>query len=145
MQVALRQATFADALRVATLLIETRLQCMPYAPCAYSDDEVRAWVASELVPSAGVTVAEHDGQVIGVVATAREAQASWITQMAVDPATLGRGIGSALLAHVMHRWHHIYPGPAYQLSSWYKPPITYPFSQGGVWIHYLLLRQSLLL
>jgi ribosomal protein S18 acetylase RimI-like enzyme len=102
MQVALRQATFADALRVATLLIETRLQCMPYAPCAYSDDEVRAWVASELVPSAGVTVAEHDGQVIGVVATAREAQASWITQMAVDPATLGRGIGSALLAHVMH-------------------------------------------
>jgi GNAT superfamily N-acetyltransferase len=46
-----------------------------------------------------VTVAEHDGRVIGVIATKRDEAASWITQMAVDPSTVGRGVGSALLAH----------------------------------------------
>ena len=97
----LRSATAADASRVADLLIETRSGFMPYAPSAHSEDEVREWVASCLVPTERVTVAELDGAVVGALATAIEGGASWITQMAVDPALVGRGIGSVLLSHAI--------------------------------------------
>ncbi len=97
----LRPATAADAARVATLLIDTRLAFMPYAPTARPDAELRQWVASQLLPSGGVTVAEWHGQVVAVMATQRSDMCSWINQMAVDPAQVGQGIGSLLLAHAL--------------------------------------------
>jgi len=74
---------------------------MPYAPSAHSDTELREWVACHLVPTGGVTVAEAGGRVIGLVATEVAKHASWVTQMAVDPALVGQGVGSLLLAHAM--------------------------------------------
>ena len=74
---------------------------MPYAPSAHSESEVREWVASHLVPSGGVTVAEAQGHVVGVMAIERREQTSWVTQMAVDPKLVGQGIGGLLLAHAM--------------------------------------------
>jgi GNAT superfamily N-acetyltransferase len=100
MKADLRPATAEDALRVASLLIETRAAFMPYAPSAHPDAEVRKWVAGYLVPSGGVTVAEIQGEVAGAMAAERK-DVSWITQMAVDPALVGRGIGSLLLAHAV--------------------------------------------
>ena len=97
----LRPATRADASRVAGLLIDTRAAFMPYAASAHPDEALRAWVASHLVPSGGVTVAEVQGKVVGAMATERDGAASWVTQMAVDPALVGQGIGSLLLAHAM--------------------------------------------
>lgn len=94
----LRAATAEDAPRIASLLIDTRSAFMPYAPSAHADDEIREWVASNLVPSGRVTVAEIHGRVVAAMATERSATFSWITQMAVDPAFVGRGIGSLLLA-----------------------------------------------
>jgi GNAT superfamily N-acetyltransferase len=94
----LRPATAIDAPRVSQLLIDTRAAFMPYAPAAHSDDEIRAWVAGVLVPSGGVTVAEMDDRVVAAMATVRSEAACWITQLAVDPALVGRGIGSLLLA-----------------------------------------------
>jgi len=96
----LRPASGHDAPRVAQLLIDTRSKFMPYAPSAHSDDEVREWVAATLVPGGGVIVAEVRGRVLGAMATARDGCA-WITQMAVDPAVVGRGLGSTLLAHAL--------------------------------------------
>jgi GNAT superfamily N-acetyltransferase len=101
MTLTLRPATAADAPRVASLLIDTRAAFMPYAPSAHPDDEVRVWVASFLVPSGGVTVAEHQGRVVAAMATERSGALSWITQMAVDPALVGQGIGSLLLARAL--------------------------------------------
>ena len=97
----LRHATAADAPRVADLLIDTRASFMQYAPSAHPEDDVRAWVASRLVPTGGVVVAEADGQVVGAMATAMGGQHSWITQMAVEPALVGNGIGSHLLTYAM--------------------------------------------
>jgi GNAT superfamily N-acetyltransferase len=97
----LRPATAADAARIADLLIDTRLRFMPYAPSAHTDDEVRAWVASQLVPTGGVVVAEVDGSVVGAMATESGDDACWITQMAVEPAMVGRGRGTRLLAHAI--------------------------------------------
>lgn len=96
----LRPASGHDAPRVAQLLIDTRSKFMPYAPPAHSDDEVREWVAATLVPGGGVMVAEVHGRVLGAMATARDGCA-WITQMAVDPTVVGRGLGSTLLAHAL--------------------------------------------
>ena len=101
MKTTLRPATAADAPRVADLLISTREAFMPYAPSAYSQPQVREWVASHLVPSGGVTVAESHGQVVAVIATERGEQLSWVTQMAVDPKLVGQGIGRLLLAQAM--------------------------------------------
>jgi GNAT superfamily N-acetyltransferase len=101
MSARLRPATAADAPRVAGLLIDTRAAFMPYAPPAHTPGEVRSWVACHLIPSGRVTVAEIGGPVIGAAATEITAGVSWITQMAVDPGFVGRGIGGLLLAHVM--------------------------------------------
>jgi GNAT superfamily N-acetyltransferase len=101
MKAQLRTATAADASGVADLLIQTRSEFMPYAPSIHPEDEVREWVASCLVPTGGVTVAELDGVVVGTMATSTEGGVSWITQMAVAPALVGRGIGSALLGHAI--------------------------------------------
>jgi len=97
----LRPATAADAPRVASLLIDTRSEFMPYAPSAHPEEDVRSWVASHLIPAGGVTVAELHGQVVAAIATEQAEAVSWVTQMAVDPALVGRGIGSLLLGHAM--------------------------------------------
>ena len=97
----LRPAKSADAPRIATVLIETRRAFMPYAPSAHPEPELREWVASVLLPSGGVTVAEAHGGVVGVMATEHAEPVSWINQMAVDPAMVNQGIGTLLLAHAM--------------------------------------------
>jgi GNAT superfamily N-acetyltransferase len=97
----LRPAVSADAARVADLLIDTRSAFMPYAPSAHSEREVREWVASHLIPSGGVTVAEAQGSVVAAMAAERADECSWITQMAVDPVCVSQGIGSLLLAHAV--------------------------------------------
>jgi GNAT superfamily N-acetyltransferase len=101
MNATLRHATAADASRVADLLIDTRAAFMPYAPLAQPEAEVREWAASYLVPSGGVTVAEVRGQVVAAMATEHMDGFSWVTQMAVDPALVGQGIGTLLLAHAL--------------------------------------------
>ena len=101
MNATLRAATAADAPRIASLLIDTRSAFMPYAPSAHPEEELREWVASCLVPSGGVTVAELQGQVVAAMATEQSGAFSWVTQMAVDPALVGQGIGSLLLAQAM--------------------------------------------
>ena len=101
MRPSLRAAKVEDAKRVADLLIDTRAAFMPYAPSAHPEPEVREWVASHLVPTGGVVVAEVDGQIVGTMATTVKDGVSWITQMAVDPRVVGNGIGSVLLAHAI--------------------------------------------
>ena len=96
-----RPAGTDDAARVAQLLIDTRARFMPYAPSVHRDDELREWVATTLLPSGGVLVAMAQGQVVGAMATVRGVDSAWITQMAVDPALVGRGLGSVLLAHAL--------------------------------------------
>lgn len=101
MNVNLRAATPADAAQIAKLLILARSAFMPYAPSAHTQNEVQAWAFNQLVPSGGVTVAESDGEVIGVMALSCDLECSWITQMYVHPSHVGGGIGATLLAHAM--------------------------------------------
>ncbi len=98
---ALRPARAADATAVAEVLILSRRELMPFAPAAHGDEDIRDWVAATLVPSGGVTVAEFEGRVVGVLAVSMQPQASWIEQLYVHPAHVGAGIGSALLAQAL--------------------------------------------
>jgi GNAT superfamily N-acetyltransferase len=104
---ALRPATSDDASAVAEVLIRSRAEYLPFAPSAHPPDGVRAWVADRLVPTAGVTVAEHQGEVVGVLAISRLDGVSWIDQMYVRPGWTGRGVGTQLLEHA----HRLLPRP----------------------------------
>jgi ribosomal protein S18 acetylase RimI-like enzyme len=96
---ALRPATSDDAGAVAEVLIRSRAEFLPFAPSAHSPDDVRAWVADGLLPTDGVTVAEHQGEIVGVVAISRLEGVSWIDQMYVRPGWTDRGVGTQLLEH----------------------------------------------
>jgi ribosomal protein S18 acetylase RimI-like enzyme len=54
-----------------------------------------------LIPSGSVIVAQVDGGVVGVLATAKEDCASWITQLYLAPAHVRLGIGTLLLRHAL--------------------------------------------
>jgi ribosomal protein S18 acetylase RimI-like enzyme len=101
MPVELKSATASDSARIAQLLIDARTAFMPYAPSAHTDEEVRSWVATSMVRSGDVILALASGATVGVMATKQECNCSWITQMTVDPAHVGRRIGSSLLAHAL--------------------------------------------
>ena len=101
MKIGLRAATSADAPRLAEILIAGRATFMPYAPSVHTDAELRVWVRQQLVPAGGVTVAERDDAVIGFVALSQDRECSWIEQMYVHPAHVGKGIGATLLAHAL--------------------------------------------
>lgn len=74
---------------------------MSYAPSTHSEIEVRSWVREHLIPTSSVTVAEHEREVVGLVAVSHDGEHSWIDQMYVAPLRVNHGIGSALLAQVL--------------------------------------------
>jgi GNAT superfamily N-acetyltransferase len=98
----LRPAASDDALEVVEVLIQSRAEYLPFVPSAHPPDDVRAWVASHLIPTHAVTVAEHQGEVVGVLATSRCEGTSWIDQLYVRPGWAGKGVGTTLLEHA-HR------------------------------------------
>ena len=101
MSIVLRAATSEDAPRVAEVLLSSRKAFLPYAPLAHTNAEVHQWVRGVLIPSGGVTVAYADAAVLGVLATAREFNVSWISQLYIAPSHVGQHIGSRLLAHAL--------------------------------------------
>ncbi|HEV8097072.1 MAG TPA: GNAT family N-acetyltransferase [Burkholderiales bacterium] len=99
-EVLLRPATADDASAVAEVLLSSRKAFLPYA-CLRTDEDVRGWVRSVLVPTGGVTMAVAAGSPTGVLATARDAGAGWVTQLYVSPAHVDQGVGTLLLSHAL--------------------------------------------
>ena len=101
MPIVLRRAKPQDAEHVAAILIAARSAFMPFAPSAHTDPEVRQWVREVLLPTHEVTVATEAGRVVGVLACSRKGGHSWIDQLMLHPAFVGRGTGSQLLGHAI--------------------------------------------
>ena len=95
--ITVRRATLGDADAVADIHLRSFGATYDF-PLAHSDDEVREWVRTRLIPTmetwVAVDVAE-DGteQVVGMMALAP----GWLEQLYVDPGRLGEGIGRMLL------------------------------------------------
>jgi 8-oxo-dGTP pyrophosphatase MutT (NUDIX family)/GNAT superfamily N-acetyltransferase len=96
----LRTATSSDSDAIS----EVYLRSFTYAyrnglvRMAHTEDDVRAWIVTELCPSSDVTVAISAGMVVGYVAT----KPGWIEHLYVDPAWIGRGVGSKLLVRAQN-------------------------------------------
>jgi len=99
--VSLREATPADAERVAEVMLASRKAFLAFAPSLHSDEEVRAWVRDVLLPSEEVTVAIVESRMVGVLAVKRAEGMSWLTQLYLHPSYVAQGIGSKLLAHAI--------------------------------------------
>jgi GNAT superfamily N-acetyltransferase len=97
-----RAAQDTDAARVAEVYLESRRTFLRYAPLAHSDYDVRQWIRTTLIPAGGVTVALRGKRVVGMMATSvDEAGRGWIDQLYIDPESVGKGIGSALLMRAL--------------------------------------------
>ena len=92
--VTFRIATAADAEQVADVYLTSRKAFVAFAPSAHSAEEVRLWVAGTLVPSGGVTVAEANGTVVGMMALSQEEGVGWLDQLYLHPSVVGQGIGA---------------------------------------------------
>jgi GNAT superfamily N-acetyltransferase len=100
--ITLRPAGPEDAAAVAALLLDSRKTLLPYLPQRHSDAEVQRWVAGQLIPGRGVSVAAAPDRLLGVLALSRDAEhCGWIDQLYLQPDAILRGLGSALLAQAL--------------------------------------------
>lgn len=94
----LRPATAADLPALAEVHLTARAAAGPaFPPAVHPDDEVRAWVAGWDLTAYDVRVAELDGRVVGY----SRATPTWLDDLYVAPGAQGRGVGGALLRHVL--------------------------------------------
>jgi ribosomal protein S18 acetylase RimI-like enzyme len=95
--VTIRRAASADAAAIADVYLETFHRTYDF-PLAHSDDEVRGWIAEDVVQRPDTWVAEAaaggaQAEVVAMLAL----DGAGIDQLYVRPAWQGRGIGSRLV------------------------------------------------
>jgi GNAT superfamily N-acetyltransferase len=91
-EVTLRRAVPGDAKAIADVYLRAFHATYEF-PLAHTDDEVRAWIATDVVPRADTWVAEADAGIVAMMAL----DEAGIDQLYVDPAWHGRGIGGRLV------------------------------------------------
>lgn len=82
--VIIRTASLADANQVAEVYLASRKAFLSFAPFVHTDAAVRQWVAGQLIPTGGVTVAVHgrgEGPVVGMMALAQHEGIGWTCSM----------------------------------------------------------------
>jgi len=92
-----RPAVPADAESVAEVYLRSRKELVACAPLAHSDESVRGWVRARLIPAGRTTVVVVDGTIVGFLTVASGGDCSWIEQLYLHPAWIGRGVGTELL------------------------------------------------
>lgn len=93
-EVLIRRATDRDAGAVGDVWIRSFTAALASVHRAHTDEEVRGWVRSHVVPELDTWVAEADGEVVGFLALAP----GWIEQLYLAPEWRGQGIGDRLVA-----------------------------------------------
>jgi ribosomal protein S18 acetylase RimI-like enzyme len=101
----IRRARAADAAAIAEVYIESRRGAARYFPTVHSDDEIRGWIASYLVPNLEVWVAEAAdsgaGKIIGGIIGMMALEGEMVEQLYIAPAAQRRGVGDGMLALAM--------------------------------------------
>jgi GNAT superfamily N-acetyltransferase len=97
MLVRTRPAIPSDTEPVAELYIRARRAAATTGaipPLAHVDDEVRRWIADQVVPKLECWIACSSSALLGMLVINRE----WIEQLYVDPDLTGHGVGAELVA-----------------------------------------------
>jgi GNAT superfamily N-acetyltransferase len=89
----IRPALQEDADTIAAIHIRARREAMPWLPVLHDDDDVRRWIAGDILPACTVRVAVMEGRVAGFAAL----KDGDLEQLYIRPGHQGLGIGSALL------------------------------------------------
>lgn len=89
----IRRALVEDAEAVADVYINSFRAALPTVHPAHSDDEVRSWIRTHLIPEAECWVAVDSQAIVAVLAL----KPGWVDQLYVAPDRLGEGIGRLLL------------------------------------------------
>jgi GNAT superfamily N-acetyltransferase len=92
-----RAATISDASAISEVYLASRKRFLAYAPLAHTDEQVRAWIANQLIPNSDVSVALVDGEIVGMMAVSQNDSASWIDQLYLHPNVVGQGIGTRFI------------------------------------------------
>jgi GNAT superfamily N-acetyltransferase len=87
-----RPAGVNDADRIATVFLRSRYASIPDI-LVHSDEDVRAYFATVVLPNQQVWVAEVDGDIVALLALHDD----WIEHLYVDPEWTGHEIGTKLL------------------------------------------------
>src|ERR1700741_2021833 len=86
-----RRAGPGDAAPVAEVWLRSRRAAIPSIPApVHSDDEVREWFATVVLPTRETWVIDDGGEVVALLVI----EGSWVDQLYVDPGHVGRGLGS---------------------------------------------------
>jgi ribosomal protein S18 acetylase RimI-like enzyme len=97
--VEIRRATEADADAVADVWLASFHTALPTVQLAHTDDEVRGWIRSSLVPDGETWVAEAGGEVVGLMSLG----ADELDQLYLRPDWRGRGLGDRFIALAKER------------------------------------------
>jgi putative acetyltransferase len=98
MTIRLRLATPDDAPAIAALFSDS-FRLLDFLPELHTREEDLAFIRDNVVATQRVTVAEHDGEIVGFMAEAD----GFIDHLYVDKAHLGEGVGSRLIADAQAR------------------------------------------
>lgn len=97
--VVLRRAEPEDAAAAADVWLASFRAALPTVRLVHSDDEVRAWIAGELVAHHETRVADAGGEVVGLMALRDD----WIEQLYLRPDWRGHGLGDRFVALARER------------------------------------------
>ena len=96
---ALRRAVQADARAAADVWLASFRAALPTVHLVHTDDEIRDWIARELVAQHETWVADAGGEVVGLMALTD----GWIEQLYLRPDWRGRGLGGRFVALAKER------------------------------------------
>jgi len=97
----LRRAELDDAPEVADVWLRSRHASIPaIPPPVHTDDEVRGWFATIVLPEREVWVLDADGEgIVGLLVL----EDGWVDQLYLAPGRTGQGFGSRLLGVAKER------------------------------------------
>jgi 8-oxo-dGTP pyrophosphatase MutT (NUDIX family)/N-acetylglutamate synthase-like GNAT family acetyltransferase len=98
--ITVRRATERDAWAIAEVFLRSRAFALPSVKVVHAEDEVRTWWRDDALSRYETWVAvDGRGEVAGLLALdAGGERRGWVEQLYVDPAWIGQGVGTQLLA-----------------------------------------------
>ncbi len=95
---ALRPVRASDARECADVYLRSRAFALADVPLVHAEQDVRRWMADEVIGHRDVNVADLDGTVVGLmVLDGRPGGRGWIDHLYLDPAWIGRGLGARFI------------------------------------------------